>query len=94
MFDGHGGHCCAEYLRDNLHNIIASQESFPADPEKALKLGFKEAEDTFMKQNKVSIRDKSGACALVMLIIDQKIWIANTGDSRAVMSCESGARFE
>lgn len=29
-----------------------------------------------------------------MLIIDQKIWIANTGDSRAVMSCESGARFE
>jgi protein phosphatase 2C family protein 2/3 len=47
-----------------------------------------------MKQNKVSIRDKSGACALVMLIIDEKIWIANTGDSRAVMSCESGTRFE
>lgn len=56
--------------------------------------GFKEAEDTFMKQNKVTIRDKSGACALVMLIIDNKIWIANTGDSRAVMSSESGTRFE
>jgi serine/threonine protein phosphatase PrpC len=24
IFDGHGGHGCAEFLRDNLHNIIAS----------------------------------------------------------------------
>jgi protein phosphatase 2C family protein 2/3 len=47
-----------------------------------------------MKQNKVTIRDKSGACAIVMLIIDNKIWIANTGDSRAIMSSESGTRFE
>ena len=24
IFDGHGGHGCAEFLRDNLHNIIAN----------------------------------------------------------------------
>lgn len=24
VFDGHGGHGCAEFLRDNLHNIIAN----------------------------------------------------------------------
>ena len=41
----------AEFLRDNLHNIIANQASFPSNPEKALMQGFKEAEETFMKQN-------------------------------------------
>jgi len=51
VFDGHGGHGCAEFLRDNLHNIIANQASFPSNPEKALTQGFKEAEETFMKQN-------------------------------------------
>jgi serine/threonine protein phosphatase PrpC len=49
VFDGHGGHGCAEFLRDNLHNIIANQSSFPSNPEKALFQGFKEAEDTFMR---------------------------------------------
>jgi protein phosphatase PTC2/3 len=24
IFDGHGGQGCAEYLRDNLHNLIAA----------------------------------------------------------------------
>jgi protein phosphatase 2C family protein 2/3 len=51
VFDGHGGHGCAEFLRDNLHNIIANQPSFPSNPEKALFAGFQEAEDTFMRQN-------------------------------------------
>lgn len=53
VFDGHGGHGCAEFLRDNLHNIIANQASFPLDPEHALNAGFKEAEAIFMKQNQL-----------------------------------------
>ena len=73
-------------MRDNLHNIIANQSTFPLNPEKALVNGFKEAEETFMRQNIMQIRDKSGSCAIVMLIIDDQAWIANTGDSRAVMS--------
>jgi protein phosphatase PTC2/3 len=36
IFDGHGGHTCAEFLRDNLHNIIATQACFPKDIENAL----------------------------------------------------------
>jgi serine/threonine protein phosphatase PrpC len=56
--------------------------------------GFKEAEAIFMKQNQVQIRDKSGSCALVMLIIDEDVWIANTGDSRAVLSSHQGEKFE
>lgn len=63
------------------------------DPQKALFNGFKEAEETFMRQNQNQIRDKSGSCAIVMLIIDDDVWIANTGDSRAVMSLNQGEKF-
>jgi len=52
VFDGHGGHGCAEFLRDHLHNIIASQSSFPLDPEQALMDGCHAAEELFLRQNK------------------------------------------
>lgn len=39
------------------------------------------------------MKDKSGSCAIVMLVMDEHIWIANTGDSRAVMSSHNGTSF-
>ena len=41
----------------------------------------------------MQVRDKSGSCAIVMLIIDDDVWIANTGDSRAIMSSYNGQKF-
>lgn len=32
IYDGHGGNQCADFLKDNLHQIIITQESFPMDP--------------------------------------------------------------
>jgi len=32
------------------------------------------------------ILDKSGSCALVCILMNEKIYIANVGDSRAIMS--------
>lgn len=49
IFDGHGGSGCAEFLRDHLHNIIASQQSYPSDLETALRDGCRMAEFEFMK---------------------------------------------
>lgn len=39
-----------------------------------------------MKRNINSVKDKSGSCAVVMLVTPFKIYIANVGDSRAIMS--------
>ena len=46
-----------------------------------------------MRQNQVNVRDKSGSCAIVMLVIDDNVWIAKTGDSRAVLSSYQGQKF-
>lgn len=86
LFDGHGGSGCAQYLRDNLHQIIAQQEAFPLQPESALKAGFRIAEEEFMKQNQLKIKEKSGSCAIVVMIVDDVVYVANVGDSRAILS--------
>lgn len=39
------------------------------------------------------VTEKSGSCALVMLVVDDWRYVANVGDSRAIMSGESGERL-
>jgi len=88
IYDGHGGSGCADYLRDNLHQFVIKEPSFPWNPKEALKRGFENAEKRFleMAQKGGKIIDKSGSCAIVVLIIGNICYIANVGDSRAVLS--------
>lgn len=91
IYDGHGGSGCAEFLRDNLHHYVVRDENFPVNPKEALIQGFKAAENEFilnhaLTQNGYDIRDKSGSCAIVVLVVDDSAYIANVGDSRAIMS--------
>ncbi len=37
--------------------------------------------------------DKSGSCAIVLLIIDEMAYVANVGDSRAIMSAKQGTKI-
>ena len=41
---------------------------------------------------KNNMLDKSGSCAIVTLFVDELVFVANVGDSRAIMSC-SGGRY-
>lgn len=95
IYDGHGGHVCADFLRDYLHQFIIKDVNFPSDPIKAIREGFKEAEKLFLEfaegqQFEVGDIDRSGSCAIVALIIDDMCYIGNTGDSRACMSADGG----
>ena len=31
VFDGHGGHKCAEYIKENFHNNIIMSNEFPSN---------------------------------------------------------------
>ena len=69
IFDGHNGSGCANYLRDNLHNIIIENEFFPKDPKKALYTSILKAENNFCKESLEEKSDRSGSCALVALFV-------------------------
>jgi len=57
--------------------------------------GFAEAEKLFLEfaqsqLHEVGDVDRAGSCAIIVLVIDEMVYVANTGDSRAVMSVDGG----
>ena len=91
IYDGHGGKECAEYLRDNLHKLICESPNFIKNPIEAIKNGFAMAEKDFLMNHAISnfnqtVINRSGSCALILITIETKIYVANVGDSRAIMS--------
>ena len=59
----------------------------------ALKSGFDKCERTFIEHSKFQKLDKSGSCAIVTFFYGDELYVANVGDSRAIMSCNSGERI-
>lgn len=41
--------------------------------------------------NSETLRDRSGSCALIVIIYDEQIYVANVGDSRAIISKSHGS---
>ena len=97
IYDGHGGNTCSDYLRDNLHKLICQSEFFPMNIPKAIQQGFAIAEKKFINGyalKDANVKDRSGSCAIITLVINGKIYIANCGDSRAVMSINKGMNYK
>ena len=95
IFDGHNGDQCAEFLRQNLLQYIYTNPDFPKNIEKSIKDAFIQADEDFLRNKNINYNyninfDTSGSCGLILLIVDSKIYIANVGDSRCVVSCQNG----
>jgi protein phosphatase PTC2/3 len=94
IYDGHGGSLCADFLKDNLHQIIIQQDTFPSDPAQALTTGCLDAEYKFLKlADSLPKHDRSGSCAIIVLTVEHECFIANVGDSRAIMSADAGKKL-
>lgn len=96
VYDGHGGWQCAEFARKRL-NIAAQTElnnSLAKSPEQvkgALTHAFLRVEREYLYQVKAAFElgfgdvARTGACALMALVRDDKLYVANAGDCRAVL---------
>lgn len=93
VFDGHGGCRAAKYAAKHLHSNIALK--FPKgdlglierDIKKCFTEAFKKTDDDFLKQaTKVKPSWKDGTTVVVVLLIGSIMYIANLGDSKAVLA--------
>ena len=94
LFDGHSGNKCCDFLRDNFHLYLIRNPLFPKEIEAAISDTFAKLENDFLSLCAVApgdtLLDKSGSCAIVTIIADKTVYVANVGDSRAIMSNNFG----
>ncbi|KAF1970472.1 PP2C-domain-containing protein [Bimuria novae-zelandiae CBS 107.79] len=92
VYDGHGGDKVALYTGEHLHEIVAKQEAFKeGDIKKALQDGFLATDRAILSDPKYE-EEVSGCTASVGIISKNKIYVANSGDSRAVLGIKGRAK--
>ncbi|XP_010459413.2 PREDICTED: probable protein phosphatase 2C 8, partial [Camelina sativa] len=90
IYDGHGGRLAAEFAKKHLHlNVLSA--GLPRElldvkvAKKAILEGFRKT-DELLLQESVSGGWLDGATAVCVWIVDQKVFIANIGDAKAVLA--------
>ncbi|XP_073688821.1 integrin-linked kinase-associated serine/threonine phosphatase 2C-like isoform X1 [Garra rufa] len=92
VFDGHGGARASQFAAENLHHTLLSK--FPrGDMDNLEKLVRKCLLDTFRQTDEDFLKKassqkpawKDGSTATCMLVVDDVLYVANLGDSRAVL---------
>jgi len=84
VFDGHGraGEKVSQYVIDTLPEELASHPSIKEDPGEALRQTFMSVDASLADHVDASV---SGTTAVACLVRGNHIWLANSGDSRAIM---------
>jgi serine/threonine protein phosphatase PrpC len=83
VYDGHGGREAVEFASSNVHHFLAEELRFGADATTALKNAFW-ATDQAMLAGGIGV--ECGCTALVVLVRGAQVFVANAGDTRAVVS--------
>ncbi|CAN9510864.1 unnamed protein product [Ophioblennius macclurei] len=92
VFDGHGGSRASRFAAEHLHGVLARK--FPnGEPENMEKLIRKCLVDAFRQTDEDFLRKassqkpawKDGSTATCVLLVDDVAYVANLGDSRAVL---------
>jgi serine/threonine protein phosphatase PrpC len=81
IFDGHGGYQVSEFLKFHLKDYVKKHLALGKHPKKALSDAFNDAHDSMS----IEMSYMTGSAVVVILKKDDEIWVANSGDSRAIM---------
>lgn len=88
MYDGHGGARCSSYAAQNLHELIM-KHNYNEHPQLALQEGFKDLDHHWLEMANLNGWD-DGTTAITVLIVNKILYVANVGDSRAVLCSAQG----
>lgn len=95
VFDGHGGQACAEFAMRHFPGALYRRwNTEEATPESALVHAFEDIDYAFlnstMQDGVNGAGDQSGCTALVALLVDCAVYVANAGDCRCVLGRTDG----
>jgi len=94
VYDGHGGKEAADILEVTLHkNIVEDPEFAKGNIEEAIKNGFAKTEQHIIAQS-LQGHWTSGSTGVIGILIDDWLYIANVGDSEAVMVKKNGSALD
>uniref|UniRef100_A0ACD5VZE1 Uncharacterized protein n=1 Tax=Avena sativa TaxID=4498 RepID=A0ACD5VZE1_AVESA len=85
VFDGHGGSCAAEYLKEHLFENLLKHPAFITDTKLAISESYKETDSDFLGAE-TNIHKEGGSTASTAIFVGNHLFVANVGDSRAVIS--------
>ncbi|KAL0457305.1 UNVERIFIED_CONTAM: putative protein phosphatase 2C 35 [Sesamum latifolium] len=93
VFDGHGlsGTHCSTFVKDRLVEILSTDAALLDDPVKAYSNAFLATNNEL--HNSGIDDSMSGTTAITALVIGDKLYVANVGDSRAVLAVKEGIEF-
>lgn len=85
IYDGHLGDSVPAYLQKHLFSNILNEDEFWADPSRSLFQAYESTDKAILSHNPELGRGGSTAVTAI-LVNGQRLWVANVGDSRAVLS--------
>uniref|UniRef100_A0ACD5TZV1 Uncharacterized protein n=2 Tax=Avena sativa TaxID=4498 RepID=A0ACD5TZV1_AVESA len=85
IFDGHGGSRAAEYLKEHLFENLVKHPEFMSDTKLAISETYKKTDSEFLDSEINTHRD-DGSTASTAVLVGNHLYVANVGDSRAVIS--------
>jgi protein phosphatase 2C family protein 2/3 len=87
VYDGHGGSTVAKFAGKHVHKRLLAEEAYREKRyDEAMKRAFLGTDEDLLA-DPAHTRDPSGCTAVAALVThDKKIYVANAGDSRSVIS--------
>ncbi|KAK8684041.1 hypothetical protein V6N13_040078 [Hibiscus sabdariffa] len=85
IYDGHLGDSVPAYLQKHLFANILKEEEFWVDPSRAISKAYEKTDQAILSHS--SDLGRGGSTAVTAILINRiRLWVANVGDSRAVLS--------
>ncbi|GAA0168185.1 protein phosphatase [Lithospermum erythrorhizon] len=84
IFDGHGGSRAAEYLKKHLFENMMNHAQFFTDTKLAISETFQQTDMGFLESERDTFRD-DGSTASTAVLVGNHLYVANVGDSRAII---------
>ncbi|KAI3821979.1 hypothetical protein L1987_09559 [Smallanthus sonchifolius] len=91
VFDGHGhsGKQCSNFVKTRLVENLCDDDKLIEDPVTSFNLAFSTT-NSELHENPEIDDSMSGTTAITILVVGDKLFVANVGDSRAVISFKKG----